>query len=165
METTNDWYEGIAKQINSLKDSLTKKDYQSYKLDCLKRVAHKVANLSPECNDCRNIQDTITEMVATLADSPQMSTEQKRDYIETMRSVIKHLEGHAAAQWQWSSNIKLIIGLSLILIGLLIVLIGFAQWYDGGSMRYLQEQMMVIFSSLMLIIGGLILLLMHSRKL
>ena len=98
-------------------------------------------------------------MVTTLSDSPHMTKEQKRSYIEAMRSTIKHLEGHIAVQW------KLIIGLSLIFIGLLIVFIGFAQWYDGGSMRYFLEQMMVIFSSLMLMIGGLILLLMHSRKL
>jgi hypothetical protein len=39
MSETNTWYQDIERKITSLKDTLPKKDYQSYELDYLKRVA------------------------------------------------------------------------------------------------------------------------------
>ena len=42
METHSDWYNRIDSQINSYKDTLSKKESKKYKLDLLLRVARRV---------------------------------------------------------------------------------------------------------------------------
>ncbi len=43
MNSKSNWYDGIAKQINQLKDTLSEKDYKKYKLNLLLCVAERVA--------------------------------------------------------------------------------------------------------------------------
>ncbi len=48
MDSRSNWYDGIAKQINQLKDTLSERDYKKYKLRLLLCVAERVAEFSPE---------------------------------------------------------------------------------------------------------------------
>ena len=52
MNSKSNWYDGIAKQINQLKVTLSEKDYKKYKLSLLLCVAERIAEFSPECGQC-----------------------------------------------------------------------------------------------------------------
>jgi hypothetical protein len=42
VEAISDWFNRISKEVNSYRDSLSKKDFRKYKLDLLLRIAQRV---------------------------------------------------------------------------------------------------------------------------
>ena len=66
MEIHSDWYNRIDNQINSYKDTLSKKEYKKYKLELLLRIAGRVDSFSAICGECQIFQPEITSHVQGL---------------------------------------------------------------------------------------------------
>ena len=66
MNSKSNWYDGIAKQINQLKDTLSEKDYKKYKLRLLLCVAERIAEFSPECGQCQIFQQDISTLTQNV---------------------------------------------------------------------------------------------------
>ncbi len=92
MKATNDWYEGIEKEIISLKDRMSKSDYKLYELDLLLRVAKRVVGLSSDCEYCQGHRNDISNLVTDLGNSSKMTKEEVADYGRTFKSVLRHLD-------------------------------------------------------------------------
>jgi len=120
MEATNDWYEGIEKEISSLKDKITKKDYKLYELDLLLRVAKRVVGFSSDCEYCHGHRNDISNLVTDLRNLPEITKEEVANYSRTFRSILKHLEKHHGLH---RSVPSLVIPLAIVAIGGLISLI------------------------------------------
>jgi len=93
-----DWYEGIEKEISSLKEKMPKGDYSAYELDALLRVAKRVASLSDGCEVCAESSGKITDAIEGIADWPDASKEQKDGYTHAFRITVKHLEKNHALE-------------------------------------------------------------------
>jgi hypothetical protein len=87
----NDWYDGIEKEIGSLKEKMSKGDSQLYELDLLSRVAKRVASFSSDCEHCQEHRNDISKLVTNLDGLP-MKNEDVADYGRTFRSILKHLK-------------------------------------------------------------------------
>ena len=94
MKATNDWYEGIEKEINSLKNKMCKGDYKLYELDLLLRVTKRVVGLSSDCEYCQGHRNDISNLVTNLGNLPKMTKEEVVDYGRTFRSILRHLDKH-----------------------------------------------------------------------
>ena len=92
MNTNIDWYEGIEKEISSLKDKMSKSDYKPYELDLLLRVAKRVASLSSDCKYCQGYRNDVSNLVTNLGNLPKMTEEEVPDYGRTFRSILRHLD-------------------------------------------------------------------------
>jgi hypothetical protein len=88
----NNWYEGIEKEINSLKEKMSKSDYQLYEVELLLRVTKRVSNFSSDCKHCQGYRNDISKLVSLLDDSLKMSFNKEANYGRTLRSIIKHLK-------------------------------------------------------------------------
>jgi hypothetical protein len=165
MTETNTWYQDIEKKINSLKEKISGGDEYLYDLDLLLKTAKKVDELSNECMECRGNREEIIKLITVVENLPGLDEAGEiPKYSKSFERIIKHLNvNHRYGKPV--GNVKLWIGLSLILIGLLVGVIGISLFYDGGSMRYFGEFWMVIFATLMLMLGGLVFLLWHWKKL
>jgi len=122
----NKWYEIIEKQINSLKDKMSKGDYSAFELDGLLRIAKRVSSLSAECSQCDEFEAKITSAIANFTDWPNVSKEQKDNYVRTFRNIVKHLENnHRLEPIDSESERKKnrYIGLALITTGIIVPLI------------------------------------------
>jgi len=86
----NNWYEGIEKEIGSLKEKTSKGDFNLYEVDLLSRVAKHVAGFSSNCEDCQGHRNDISNLLAKLDNLP-MNNEDIADYGRTFRSILKHL--------------------------------------------------------------------------
>ena len=90
MKTTNKWYEGIEKEIGSLKEKVSKSDSKLYELGLLLRVAKRVAGFSYRCEHCQGHRSGISNLVTNLESLP-MTNEGVADYGSRFRSIIEHL--------------------------------------------------------------------------
>lgn len=87
----NKWYEGIEKEIGSLKEKVPKEESKLYELGLLLRVAKRVDSFSSDCEYCQGHHDDISNLVANLGNLP-MTNEGVALYGKTFRSILKHLE-------------------------------------------------------------------------
>ncbi len=87
----NKWYEGIEKEIGSLKGKMSKSDYKLYELELLSRVVNRVDSFSSDCEYCQGHRNDISNLVAKLDNLP-MTNEDIADYSSTFRSIIEHLK-------------------------------------------------------------------------
>ncbi len=93
MEAHSDWYNRTEREINSYKDTLSKKDYKKYKLDLLLRIAGRVDGFSSVCGECQMFQSEITGLVQNLANLLQMpNKESRKSYFKTINGITKHLQ-------------------------------------------------------------------------
>jgi hypothetical protein len=88
----NQWFEGIEKEIGSLKEKMSKGDYSAYELDGLLRIAKRVSNLSDECSQCAESREKISNALKGMRDYPNTSKEHKDNYIRIFRTIINHFE-------------------------------------------------------------------------
>jgi len=95
MDNKSNWYDGIAKQINQLKDILSEKDYKKYKLRLLLCVAERVAEFSPGCGQCQIFQQDISTLTQDVGNLVQMGDKDKRKaHSKTISRVVGHLQKH-----------------------------------------------------------------------
>ena len=108
MKAHQNWYEGIKKQVDLLKDSLAERDYKKYKLRMLLCVAERVAQFSPECGQCQMFQQDVTTLAQGVGNIAQMSNkESRKHYFRSMDRIISHLqkqhklvtEGYYVGMW------------------------------------------------------------------
>ncbi|MFC1943420.1 hypothetical protein ACFLWO_02430 [Chloroflexota bacterium] len=93
METHSDWYNKIVREINSYKDTLSKKDYKKYKLDLLLRIAKRVDDFSSYCGECQMFQPEITRLAEDLGNLIQIpNKEERKGYLKTINNMVKHLQ-------------------------------------------------------------------------
>ncbi|MFC2032495.1 hypothetical protein ACFLUS_03925 [Chloroflexota bacterium] len=82
----------IAKQINQLKETLSEKDYQKYKLSLLSCVAGRVTEFSPECGQCQIFQQDISTLTQDVGNIIQSADkDKKKAHLKTITSIIGHL--------------------------------------------------------------------------
>ena len=92
MNSQSGWYDGIAQQINQLKDTLSEKDYKKYKLSLLLCVADRVAEFSPECGQCQIFQQDISPLTEDVGNIIQIADKDKRKaHLKTINRMIGHL--------------------------------------------------------------------------
>ena len=92
MNSKSNWYDGIAKQINQLKDTLSEKDYKKYKLSLLLCVAERIAEFSPECGQCQIFQQDISTLTQDVGNIIQIADKDKRKaHLKTINRMIGHL--------------------------------------------------------------------------
>ena len=113
-------YEGIEKEISSLKEKMAKGDHKLFEVDLLLRVAKRVTSFSSDCEYCQGHRNDISNLVTDLANLPKMTEEEVADYGRTFRSILKHLEKHHGLH---RSVPSLVIPLAIVAIGGLISLI------------------------------------------
>jgi len=92
VESYSDWYDGIAKQINQLKETLSERDYKKYKLSLLLCVAERVAEFSSECGQCQLFQQDISTLTQDVGNIIQIDDKDKRKaHLKTINRMIGHL--------------------------------------------------------------------------
>jgi hypothetical protein len=92
MSETNDWYEGIEREVTSLRDKMSRSDKYLYKLDLLLETAKKVAELSSECKECQGYQNEITNLIAVVKNLPTLNDEGEiPNYSKPFKRITKHL--------------------------------------------------------------------------
>ncbi|MFC1957629.1 hypothetical protein ACFLX0_02310 [Chloroflexota bacterium] len=93
MNSQSNWYDGIEKRINQLKETLGENDYKKYKLNLLLCVAQRVAEFSLECGQCQMLQQeilTLTEDVSNIVQSADKV--RRKAYLKTINRMIGHLQ-------------------------------------------------------------------------
>ena len=88
----NNWYEGIEKEISSLKEKMSKSDHKLYGVDLLLRIAKRVDSLSSDCEYCQGHRNDISNLVTDLDNLSDITKEEVSDYDRTFRSLVGHLE-------------------------------------------------------------------------
>ena len=92
MNSKSNWYDGIAKQINQLKDTLSEKDYKKYKLRLLLCVAERIAEFSLQCGQCQIFQQDISTLTQDVGNIIQVADRDKRKaHLKTLNGIIGHL--------------------------------------------------------------------------
>jgi hypothetical protein len=92
MNGKSNWYDGIAKQINQLKDTLSQKDYKKYKLRLLLCVAERIAEFSTECGQCQIFQQDISTLTEDVGNIIQVADKDKRKaHLKAINRMIGHL--------------------------------------------------------------------------
>jgi hypothetical protein len=92
MNSKSNWYDGIAKQINQLKDTLSEKDYKKYKLNLLLCIAERIDEFSPECGQCQIFQQDISTLTQNVGNAIQLADKDKRKaHLKTINRIIGHL--------------------------------------------------------------------------
>ena len=124
------WYEGIEKEINSLKEKMSKGDYSAYELDSLLHVAKRISSLSEKCNECAELKGEITNAIKGLANWPNTSKEEKKTYIFEFRTSANHLKKYHPL----TKNGKSMFGYKkLIIIGITCIALAAVMAYAYGS--------------------------------
>ncbi|MFC1945287.1 hypothetical protein ACFLWF_00870 [Chloroflexota bacterium] len=92
MDSKSNWYDGIAKQISQLKNTLSEKDYKKYKLRLLLCAAERVVELSSECGQCQIFQQDISTLTQDVGNIIQIGDKDKRKaHLKTIKGIIDHL--------------------------------------------------------------------------
>ncbi len=92
MNETNTWYKDIEKKISSLKEKMDKESTTSYDLDLFLRMAKRVTEYSPNCEECNNIQRGFESALNGMAVRSDATAKQKGDYIAFTKDMLKHLK-------------------------------------------------------------------------
>lgn len=91
----NDWYDGIAKQVNELKSRLIYKDYKKFKFNLLLCIAQRVAEFSSGCGQCMLFQQDITTLVKDAANLIQLEDKEgRKTYFKSINRILGHLQRH-----------------------------------------------------------------------
>ncbi|MFC1992096.1 hypothetical protein ACFLVC_05195 [Chloroflexota bacterium] len=93
MNSQNNWYDGIEKRINQLKETLGENDDKKYKLNLLLCVAQRVVEFSLECGQCQMLQQEISTLTEDVSNIVQSADKVRRKaYLKTINSMIGHLQ-------------------------------------------------------------------------
>jgi len=92
MNSKSNWYDGITKQINQLKVTLSEKDYKKYKLNLLLCVAERIDQFSLECGQCQIFQQDISTLTQDVGNIIQIADKDKRKaHLKTINDIVGHL--------------------------------------------------------------------------
>ena len=95
MQTSNNWYEGIKKQLELFRESLNEKDYKKYKLRLLLCVAERVAEFSHQCGQCQIFQQDISTLTEDISNLVQVADKDKgKAHLKKINSIVTHLQKH-----------------------------------------------------------------------
>ena len=93
MKEHSDWYDGIDKQINQLKETIGENDYKKYKLNLLLCVAQRVDEFSHECGQCQILQQDISTLTQDVGNLIQVADKDKRKaHLKTIDVITGHLK-------------------------------------------------------------------------
>ena len=93
MTNNNEWLNGIKKQLNLLKDTLSDRDYKKYKLRLLLCLAERVTQYFDECGQCQVFQKDISALIQDVGNLVQLSDKQRqKSYFKSMDNITNHLE-------------------------------------------------------------------------
>jgi hypothetical protein len=93
MTNNNEWLDGIKKQLNLLKDTLSERDYKKYKLRLLLCLAERVTQFFDECGKCQIFQKDISALIQDAGNLVQLSDKQRqKSYFKSMDNITNHLE-------------------------------------------------------------------------
>lgn len=93
MTNKNEWLDGIKKQLNLLKDTLSERDYKKYKLRLLLCLAERVTQFFDECGKCQIFQKDISALIQDVGNLVQLSDKQRqKSYFKSMDNITNHLQ-------------------------------------------------------------------------
>jgi len=92
MEEHSKWYEDTAVEIAQHRDRLTHQGSRKYKLGLLLRASGRVDTFASGCPACRLFQREISRVVEDTDNLSLMSQEQRKNYFQVIKVVVKHLK-------------------------------------------------------------------------
>lgn len=93
MNNKNDWLDGIKKQIDPLKNTLSEKDYKKYKLRFLLCLAERVTQFSHECGQCQPFQQDISTLSQDISNLIQLADKERtKSYFKSLDKITNHLQ-------------------------------------------------------------------------
>ncbi len=166
MEATNNWYEGIKKEINSLKEKMTKGDYKLFEVDLLLRVAKRMTSFSSDCEYCQGHRNDISNLVTDLGNLPKMTEEEVADYGITFRSILRHLDKHHGLH-RSVPNPGIPLGIGGLILLIVVIMFPIAvlatSFGDSNIFRIFYIGLFII-SIILLIVGVVLGIIRHIRK-
>jgi len=88
----SDWYNRVAREIDSHRGRLSQQEQKKYKLDYLLRLAGRVDEFYPMCGKCQIIQQDITQLSRDLWDIALMPKGWHKGYSKKLNSITSHLQ-------------------------------------------------------------------------
>jgi len=93
MEAHSNWHNRVVEEVEVCRTSLTEKEFKSYKLDFLLKIAGRVEEFYGTCGQCQLFQQDITQFVKELSMLTQMpSTEGRKSYLKKIDAITGHLQ-------------------------------------------------------------------------
>ncbi|MFC1955811.1 hypothetical protein ACFLWZ_04705 [Chloroflexota bacterium] len=93
MNNKSDWLDGIKKQVNMLKDTLSEKYFKKYKLYLLLCLAERVTQFYDECGQCQIFQQDLSALIEDVGNLTQLADkERQKSYFKSMDKITNHLQ-------------------------------------------------------------------------
>jgi F0F1-type ATP synthase assembly protein I len=93
MNDKSDWLDGIRRQVDLLRDTLSERDYRKFKLRLLICFAERVAEFCGECGECQVFQKDISALVQDMGNLVQLADkERQKSYFKSMDKIANHLQ-------------------------------------------------------------------------
>ncbi len=129
MEIQGDWADRFAGEISGASDHFSLSERKRYKLPLLLSLAQRVAGFSSGCEVCQDMQNQIVSLGTSLADTPQLTGEKLKGYLNIIKGITRHLKRRhgLAEERQYVKRYVLLstgAGLSLVMLGLALVSFG-----------------------------------------
>lgn len=86
------WYKKIELSINEESEKLYKKDFKFYQVDTLLKLSKKIDSLSSDCNECKELKNTIEEVANHLSDYLKGDIASRKKYEKILNSTSNHLK-------------------------------------------------------------------------
>ncbi len=92
-EMHSSWYDGIIKQIETLKETLDGHTYRRYKINMLQCLSNRIEHFSSECGQCQMFKQDITTLVQDVSNFAQIpNREGRKQYFRSMNSIVGHFQ-------------------------------------------------------------------------
>ncbi|MFH1652344.1 MAG: hypothetical protein ABID87_09645 [Chloroflexota bacterium] len=92
MPSESRWYQDIARQVGTYRDTLDKKTAGRLKLDLLLRVAGRVDQFSGTCGQCQLYRQEVERLVGEMGNLAQLpGREALHQYRKALDVIVKHL--------------------------------------------------------------------------
>ena len=93
MPEPTQWYRNIEGSVESLKARIGQADARDYYLERFLKLARRVDEFAPSCNQCHDFQPEIERLLRELAaDAPQILKSQKRAFLGGTEVILAHLK-------------------------------------------------------------------------
>jgi len=92
-EIKSDWYRDIEKRVNKLKGTLDEKESRKLRLFLLLSLSQRVAEFSPGCSQCGQLQQDISATVKDLENQVLREDKQwRKSYNKSVNGILEHLQ-------------------------------------------------------------------------
>ena len=92
MKNKSDWLNGIMRQVDLLRDTLSERDYKKFKLRLLICLAERVTQFYNECGQCQILQQDISVLIQDVGNLVQLADkERQKSYFKSINKVTNHL--------------------------------------------------------------------------